>query len=304
MPHQKIVLPTSLSLAGKSVFITGAARGIGAEVARVAAKRGARVAVVGMEPLLLKTLADELGSDHIWAECDVTDQESLEGAVRQAIQEFGGIDVVVANAGIAPRGTVATTPTEVLVKTIDVNLIGVIRTIKATIPAITERKGHYLLVSSGSAFTTMPGIAAYSSSKAGVEQFGNALRLESAYKGVTVGVAHPMWVDTDMVRDTKDDLPMFKKTLATLPGPLGSMTSVAECAELLVVGIEQRKRQVFVPGSVRYIEAMRWLFTGPLGFRYLLKNVATRVPKSEKEMEALGGRYFGTNSAALTPPTS
>jgi NAD(P)-dependent dehydrogenase (short-subunit alcohol dehydrogenase family) len=296
MPYEPINLPASLDLTGKVVLITGAARGIGAEVARQAAARGAHIAAVGMEPGLLEVLVKELGSGHLWAECDVTDQASLEAAVGQTISLFGGIDVVVANAGIAPRGTVAKTPTDALVRTLEVNLVGVVRTIKATLDTVTARGGHYLLVSSGSAFTTMPGIAAYSSSKAGVEQFGNALRLELAYKGVTVGVAHPMWVDTDMVRDAKDDMPMFRKTLSTLPGPLGKTTSVPECGRLLIEGIEKRQRQVFVPKSVRYIEALRWVFTGPLGFRYLIKTTATRVPKSEAEVEALGGRHFGSTS--------
>src|SRR3954452_18266221 len=95
-------------LAGRSDLITGAARGIGAELARKSAARGARVALVGLEPELLAKVADELGPEHLWAECDVTDPEALKAAVERTVETFGGLDIVVANAGIAPLTTVMT----------------------------------------------------------------------------------------------------------------------------------------------------------------------------------------------------
>src|SRR4051812_4870632 len=95
------------SLAGKVVCITGAARGIGAETARIAAARGARVALLGLEPELLASRAASLGGGHVWHDCDVTDQDALDRAVAATVASTGGIDVVVANAGIANNGTVA-----------------------------------------------------------------------------------------------------------------------------------------------------------------------------------------------------
>src|SRR5689334_2972899 len=117
-------------VAGKVVLVTGAARGIGAETARRLAARGARLSLVGMEPERLAALAAELGEGHAWFECDVTDQAALEAAVAGTVAKLGGIDVVVANAGIGCNGTVAVAPVEALVRTLEVNLIGVVRTVK------------------------------------------------------------------------------------------------------------------------------------------------------------------------------
>ena len=111
-------------LAGRSVLITGAARGIGAELARKAAARGARVALVGLEPERLAALADQLGPEHLWVEADVTDPEALRDAVQRTVDTFGGLDVAVANAGIAPLTTVDDRSAHSLSRTIEVNLIG------------------------------------------------------------------------------------------------------------------------------------------------------------------------------------
>jgi hypothetical protein len=283
------------SLAGKVVLITGAARGIGAETARRLAGRGARVSLVGREPHLLASVAAELGAGHAWYEADVTDQAALDRAVAATVRELGGLDVVFANAGIASNGTVAVTPVDALVRTIEVNLIGVVRTVSATLPHVTERRGYYLLMSSASALAPLPAMAPYSASKIAVEQFGSALRMEVAHKGVDVGVAHPSWIDTDLVRDQQRELSTFNRTLATLPGPFGKVTPLAECVDALVDGMERRRRKVYVPKSLAPFAAIRQLFTSPMAERATMKTAARMVPRLEAEVLALG-RAFGEHS--------
>ncbi len=290
--------PVRWPLAGKVVLVTGAARGIGAETARVAAARGARVALAGLEPELLAALAASLGPGHTWDECDVTDQAGLERAVAAVAETMGGIDVVVANAGVANNGTVAANPVSALVRTIEVDLVGVVRTVSATLPHVTRGRGYYLLVSSAAAFTVLPGMAGYCAAKAGVEQFGNALRLELAHKGVAVGTAHTGWVDTDLVRDLRDDLPALRRTLRRLPWPLRGTITPAACAEAFVDGIEHRRRRVYVPRALAGVQATRTVFTGPVADLVLRRGARTLVPELEREV-ALLGRPFGRHSTAL-----
>jgi NAD(P)-dependent dehydrogenase (short-subunit alcohol dehydrogenase family) len=288
-------------LDGKVVFITGAARGIGEQSARLAASRGARLALVGLEPERLEALAAELGPQHAWFEADVTDSESLNRAVAGTVAQLGGIDAVVANAGVANNSTVAVSPVDVVARTIEVNLLGVVRTIGATLPEITKRRGYILIVSSAAAFTVLPGMAAYCASKAGVEQFGNALRLEVAHKGVQVGTIHPSWIDTDLVRDQKADSPTFSKALEQLPWPMGETTSLEDCAVAVVDGIERRRRKIYVPRTVAIVQAMRALIISPLGEFPIKRRARTMVPALEAEVKQLG-RYWGATSAGLGAP--
>jgi NAD(P)-dependent dehydrogenase (short-subunit alcohol dehydrogenase family) len=283
------------TLAGKTVLITGAARGIGAQTARVAAARGANVSLVGLESERLGNLCAELGENSTWFECDVTDQAAIDQAVAGTVDALGGIDVVVCNAGVANNGTVAVNPPDALTRTIEVNLVGVVRTVSSALPHVTARSGYVLIVSSAAAFTVMPGMAAYCASKAGVEHFANALRLEVAHKGVAVGSAHPAWIDTDLVRDQRAELSSFEEILQKLPGPLGTYTSVEQCGESLVASIEGRKRRVYVPGSLRWVQALRTLIVGPLGDLAVRRQARTMVPRLESEVQALG-RSFGTSS--------
>jgi NAD(P)-dependent dehydrogenase (short-subunit alcohol dehydrogenase family) len=212
------------------------------------------------------------------------------------VETFGGLDVVVANAGIAPLTTVATSSARALSRTIEVNLIGAMLTAHAALPALTRSRGHLLLISSAAAFTVLPGMSAYCAAKAGLERFGDALRLEVAHRGVTVASAHPTWIDTDLVRDTEAALPTFAETRSQLPGPLGAYTSVDECAQALVDNLETRGRRVFVPRSVGLVSALRQVITGAVGERLAMKVAAGRVPQLERDIAALQGREFGANS--------
>jgi short-subunit dehydrogenase len=288
------------TLEGKVVLVTGPARGIGRETARRLAARGARLSLVGLEPERLEALAAELGEGHLWFRADVTDSEALGRAVAATTEALGGIDVVIANAGIAANGTVAVTPVEALVRVIDVNLSGVVRTVHAALPAVAERRGYLLLVSSAAALAAMPGISTYAASKAGVEFFGNALRLEVAHRGVDVGVAHPAWIDTDLVRDPIRDLPGFEKTIRSLPGPFGSLTTVEACADALVEAVERRRRQVFVPRSLGPLAAVRQLFSSRLLDGISRRRAARAIPRLEREVAALG-RSFGETSVESRP---
>jgi NAD(P)-dependent dehydrogenase (short-subunit alcohol dehydrogenase family) len=286
------------SLKDKVLFNTAAARGIGEETARRAAARGAHIAAVGMEPERLEKLVTDLGPGHCWAECDVTDQDSLDAAVATTVRELGGIDVVVANAGIANHGTVAESPADVVARVMEVNLIGVSRTVSATVAEVEKRRGYLLLVSSLAAFTALPGMAAYCGAKAGVEHYGNALRFELAHRGIDVGTAHMGWIDTDLVRDVKADSATFEETLRKLPGPLGALTSVGDCADAFLEGILRRKRRVFVPKSVGIVAALRPLTFSRLGDLPVLAQARTMVPRLEEQFRK-SGRHFGATSAGM-----
>jgi NAD(P)-dependent dehydrogenase (short-subunit alcohol dehydrogenase family) len=287
------------TLTGKTVFISGAARGIGAEVARVVAARGARLALAGLEPDRLAAVAKELGSDHAWFECDVTDQCALDRAARGTLEKFGRLDIVVANAGIATIGTVATTPADALARVLEVNLIGVVRTVSATLPHVAAARGYYLLVASAASFSAMPGLAAYCASKSGVEHFANALRYELGPRGVSVGSVHPCWIDTDLVRDARADLPTFNETLPRLPWPFNTVTSVRTCAETMADAIERRKRRVYIPKALAPFAALRYFLVNPPMDRLVRKDTTRMLPVLERDVTALG-RSFGAHSAELT----
>ena len=283
------------SLSGKTILITGAARGIGEALARQAAARNANVALIGLEPDRLKALAKELNAH--WFECDVTDQSGLDLAVASTVDRFKGIDVVVANAGVANIGTLRSGPVDALIRTVDVNLNGVIRTVAAALPHLIAAKGYALLISSAAAFTAMPGMAAYCASKAGVEQFGNVLRLELAHLGVGVGTAHPIWIDTDMVRGFNSDLPDFREVRKKLPWPLNQEITVTDCAAMMLRGIQKRKRRVYVPRSIGLVQAMRTIVISPLS-EAIIKRTGRNgavVEQMEQDVRKLG-RSFGSHS--------
>jgi NAD(P)-dependent dehydrogenase (short-subunit alcohol dehydrogenase family) len=285
-----------MTLSGQTVFITGAARGIGEHVARVAAARGARVFLAGLEADRLAALAAEL--DAGWYECDVTDQAALTVAVDAAVARTGRIDAVVANAGVASIGTVAVGDVEALIRTVDVNLSGVIRTVSATLPYVRAAHGYYLLISSAAAFTALPGMAAYCAAKAGVEHFGTALRLELSPVGVAVGTAHPSWVDTDLVRDVKRALPSFRAALMRLPWPMNVTVPVSRCAEVLVRAIERRSRRVYVPRQIAAVQAIRTLINSRLYDAAVRRAGGDQIGKLEDDVRALG-RSFGDHSIGL-----
>jgi len=277
------------TVVGKVALITGGARGVGAATARELVARGARVVLVDLDAEPLSQLVGELGESSATAITgDVTDLADMQAAVAQALERFDGLDIVVANAGIASYGSVAAVDPATFRRVIDINITGVFHTVRAALPALIARRGYVLVVSSLAAYAPAPGLAAYNASKAGVEHLANALRIEVGYQGVGVGSAHMSWIDTPMVQDARQDLSAFQQMLASLPGPLAATTSVEACAEAFVRGIEKRANRVNVP---RWVGVLRWckpILTSSLAARQSARDAQRIVPLMDEEVARLG----------------
>ncbi|OSC41754.1 SDR family oxidoreductase [Mycobacterium decipiens] len=287
------------SLQGKVVFITGGARGIGAEVARRLHNKGAKLVLTDVDKSELAVMTAELGGDErlLTVVADVRDLSAMQAAADQAVERFGGIDVVLANAGISSYGSVRQIDPEAFRRVLDVNLLGNFHTVRATLPALIDRRGYVLIVSSLAAFAAAPGMAPYDVSKAGNEHLANALRLEVAHLGVRVGSAHMSWIDTALVRDTKSDLPAFAELLASLPWPLHKTTPVNKCAAAFVKGIEGRQDRVYCPGWVRLFRWLKPVLSTRVGERPIRKAAAELMPRMDAEVAALGRSSSAYNEA-------
>jgi NAD(P)-dependent dehydrogenase (short-subunit alcohol dehydrogenase family) len=289
---------TSDALTGKVALITGAARGIGAETAKALATRGVRLVLTDVDKEPLDRVVAAVGEENAVAMvADVCDLDSMERAVAQGVERFGGIDLVLANAGIASYGSVGVVDPATFRRVIDVNINGVFHTVRAALPSVTERKGYILVVSSLAAFAPAPGLAAYNASKAGVEHFASALRLEVKHHGVDVGSAHMSWIDTPLVQDAKRDSSGFRQMVDSLPGPLSKTTDVDACVEAFVTALEQRSRRVFVPKWVRFLHLARTIITTRLGEGSTLKQAPQVLAKMDEEVELLGRSTSARNVA-------
>src|SRR3954449_11161201 len=188
-------MPMALKLDGRVALITGGASGIGAELARQLTARGMRVGLIDRDAARLDTIVP--GAET--AVADVRDTQALTAAIDDLARRLGGIDVAVANAGIATGGPLRMVGPDTVEETIDVNLLGVWRTVHASLPYVVPRRGHLLLVASAAAILPSGGLGAYSAAKAGVEALGRSLRVELRHHGVSVGVAYYLFLNTPMV---------------------------------------------------------------------------------------------------------
>jgi NAD(P)-dependent dehydrogenase (short-subunit alcohol dehydrogenase family) len=275
------------ALHGKAALITGGAQGIGFGIAGALVSRGARVALVDLDPDSVGDAAVSLGADSaIAVTADVTNSDAMDTAVAAAVDRFGGIDVVVANAGIAPHpASMRVMDSAEFERVVEVDLLGVYRTVRAAIGEIVERRGQAVLVSSIYAFVNGMLVSPYAVSKAGVEQLGRALRVELAPHGASATVAYFGFVDTPMVSRALEQNPTVERAQEEIvPAFLRKPITPERAGEAVARAIERRQPRVIAP---RYWAAMSLLrgVTGPaldyLGTRY--SRVQSLLQETEQE---------------------
>ncbi|MFD3875479.1 SDR family oxidoreductase [Streptomyces sp. NPDC058623] len=257
-------------LNGRVAVVTGAARGLGAATARELDRRGARVALLGLEAERMAEVADTLRNDADCWEADVTDDAAMAATAASIGARLGPPSVVVANAGVAEGGPFATSDPDSWRRVIEVNLVGSAVTARCFLPALLATGGHFLQITSLAAMGTSPLMSAYCASKAGAESFAHALRAELAHQGVGVGIAYVNWIDTDMIRDAEQHA-VLHELRAHMPRPARRIYPAEYVAARLVAAVERRAASVYVPGWLRAVQPVR----------ALLPPIVTRVARHE-----------------------
>ena len=261
---------TNNTLDGRVVLITGAASGIGAATALEVYAKGGIPVLLDCDAEPLAQMAQRCGPHALHWVADVTELQAMQDAVEKTLAELGRIDIVFANAGVAAFGPIAYIDPDAWKRCVAVNVFGVFNTIRAALPAIMKQRGYVLINASSSSFAHPPVMSAYAASKSAAEAMGNSLRIEMAAHSVGVGVVHAGWVRTPLV--TEGALhPGFFRLRATMPGPMNSETSPEETARVIVQGMLQRKRRIWVPAWLKILFALRALLHMPFAERELLR---------------------------------
>ncbi len=186
-------------LVGKSVVVTGGASGIGLATSSRFAREGARVALLDVDEAALERAREALANDGhevLAIRCDVRDEGACRAAIEAVVDAFGGVDVLVNNAGIAHRSLLERTDFEVLRRVMDENFFGAVHTTRAALPSLVARRGSVVAISSVAGFAPLVGRTGYSASKHALHGFFDSLRAELADRGVHVMLVCPSYVDT------------------------------------------------------------------------------------------------------------
>ncbi|WP_327297086.1 MULTISPECIES: SDR family oxidoreductase [unclassified Streptomyces] len=252
------------SLEGQVAVVTGAARGVGELLARKLSARGAKVALVGLEPDELKAVSGRLHTESAHWYADVTDHAAMAAVAREVKARFGKVDIVVANAGVASGGPFVDSDPEAWRRVIEVNLVGGAVTARAFLPVLMESRGYFLQIASLAAITPAPMMSAYCASKSGVEAFAHCLRAEVGYKGVRVGVGYLSWTDTDMVRGADED-DVMRELRQRLPWPSNRTYPLGPAVDRIVAGVERRSSHVYAQWWLRGMQSVRGYLPALIG---------------------------------------
>jgi NADP-dependent 3-hydroxy acid dehydrogenase YdfG len=195
------------ALTGRVALVTGAGKGIGAATARALAAGGSRVAVLDIDPAAARDVVAAIGSSGgtaISLECDVTDYASVQAATRRTVEEFGAVDLLVANAGVGDYSLMSDGDPARWKRLLEVNVLGVTYVVRETVPAMKRAGyGDIVIMSSIGGRETWEGEPVYIASKHALVGLGGSLRQECALRGVRVSLIEPTIVDTPLVRATE-----------------------------------------------------------------------------------------------------
>lgn len=233
------------------IVITGSTGGFGSALAKALRDKGARLALLDINEEAASKQACSLGDESVaraWV-ANVCNYGDLEQAMKAVAAHFGGIDVVIANAGIDTVAPMERLAPEAFDRVIDINLNGVWRTFKAALPHVKERQGYLLAISSMAAFVHSPLQASYTSSKAGVWAMCDSIRLELRHLGVGVGSIHPTFFRTPLMDDVIGD-PAGQALWEGNDKGLWKMVPIETVIKDTIAGIERRADKVVIPKSL------------------------------------------------------
>lgn len=234
-------------LRGKVVLVTGASSGIGAAAARAYSDAGAKVVLLARQAARAETLAQELarlGREAMAVPCDVRDEAQVNEAVSASVLRYGGLDVLVNNAGVGLYGRVEELTPQALQETFDTNVYGALRCTRACLPRLRERGGgQIVMVSSVLGYRALPGMGGYCATKAALNALTEALRVELRGEAIDVILIAPGTTATE-----------FRQRATRLGGargrenPLGRM-SAEEVARAMVRASSRRSREVVLTAA-------------------------------------------------------
>ncbi|MUL66367.1 short-chain dehydrogenase [Mycobacterium sp. CBMA 234] len=251
------------NIRGKTIAITGAARGIGYATAKALLARGARVVIGDRDVAVLETAVHDLSrlGSATGYPVDVTDRESFAVFLDKARSDGAGhLDVLINNAGVMPIGPFLDESEKSIRSAMEVNLYGVLTGCQLALPEmVARRRGHIINIASLSGLIALPGQVVYNATKFGVVGLSTALADEVAPQGVEVSVVMPPFTRTELISGTSE-------TMAVKP------VEPEEIAAAIVKTLDKPKTHVSVPGPLRFV-AQAAQMLGPRGRRWLNKKL-------------------------------
>ncbi len=229
---------------GTRALVTGASRGIGLATCEALGDRGVRLGMVARGREVLEQRAESVGG--VAYPADVTDLKAIGEAAGAFVKDTGGIDLLVANAGLAHYAPFADQDFADVEEMVQVNVMGVLNTVSVVLPYMLDRAGgHIVIVSSGAGLRAFPGAAVYGATKAANRGFAQALRHELSGTGVSVTTMLPGEVKTDLHTHQMDRMPDWRD--------FDEAISAEEVAMALISGVRDDRREVFIPAKVRLL---------------------------------------------------
>ena len=262
----------------KVVIITGASSGIGEACAIAYANTGAKVVIAArtLEKLReVEAKIQKIGSEVLIVKCDVSIQEDCKNLTEQTVAKFGGIDILINNAGISMRAIFNDMELDVMEKIMGINFFGTIYCTKFALPHILKNKGSVVGVSSIAGYVGLPARTGYSASKYAMQGFLDALRTENLTKGLHVMVACPGFTASN-IRNTA--LSKDGSAQSESPRDEGKMMTAEQVANYIVSGVEKKKRTLVLTSQGKLVVLLSKFF--PKMVEKMIFNHMAKEPNS------------------------